>query len=139
MHGSTMQHGGGVMVVGGCCAGPIGPAWLPQQGASFIIKQDSEPKHTSRLCQGYLTLMVMECCVLHPIERGWDEMELRVEPKEATGPQQEKKHFWSPPQQDDEENLKNRCSSCQSKGREKRISNRKTWFIFIVHSLLFTT
>lgn len=84
MHGSTIQHGGGVMVVGGCCSGPIGPAWLPQQGASFIIKQDNEPKHTFRLCQGYLTLMVMEYCVLHPIERGWDEMELRVEPKEAT-------------------------------------------------------
>lgn len=48
-----MQHRGGVMVVGGCCAGPIGPTWLPQQGASFIIKQDNELKHTSRLCQGY--------------------------------------------------------------------------------------
>lgn len=46
--------------------GDTGPAWQPQQqnavpptlrflGQSSIVQQDSDPKHTSGLCQGCVT------------------------------------------------------------------------------------
>ncbi|CAJ0928226.1 unnamed protein product [Ranitomeya imitator] len=75
----TVKHGGGGVMVWGCFAGDtVGdlfkiegilnqhgyhsilqrhaiPSGLRLVGPSFIFQQDNDPKHTSRLCKGYLT------------------------------------------------------------------------------------
>ncbi|CAJ0954683.1 unnamed protein product [Ranitomeya imitator] len=75
----TVKHGGGGVMVWGCFAGDtVGdlikiegilnqhgyhsilqrhaiPSGLRFVGPSFIFQQDNDPKHTSRLCKGYLT------------------------------------------------------------------------------------
>ena len=85
----TVEHGGGVMVWG-CFAGDtVGelfriqgtlnqhgyhsilqqyaiPSGLRFVGLSFVFQQDNYPKHTSRLCKGYLTKMESDG-VLHQI------------------------------------------------------------------------
>ncbi|XP_073528959.1 uncharacterized protein [Phyllobates terribilis] len=77
----TVKHGGGGVMVCGCFAGDtVGdlfkiegilnqhsyhsilqrhaiPFGLHLVGPSFIFQQDNDPKHTSRLCKGYLTKM----------------------------------------------------------------------------------
>jgi hypothetical protein len=74
-------------------------------GLSFVYKQDNDPKHTSRLCKGYLTKDSDE--VLHqmswppqspdrnPIEMVWDEMDCRVKEKQPTSAQ----HMGTPSRQ----------------------------------------
>ena len=70
-------------------------------GQGFILQQDNDPKHTSRLCQNYLRrkeqdgrLEIMEWPAqspdLNPIELVWDELDRRVkanQPSSAT-------HLW---------------------------------------------
>ena len=75
----TVKHGGGGVMVWGCFAGDtVGdlfkiegilnqhgyhsilqrhaiPSGLRLVGPAFIFQQDNDPKHTSRLCKGYLT------------------------------------------------------------------------------------
>ena len=82
------------------------PAWLPQHpaatchpipsqrlvGPSFIFQQCNGPKHTSRLCKGYLTKKESDGVLcqmtwlpqspdLNLIEMVWDEMDRRVKAK----------------------------------------------------------
>ena len=77
----TVKHGGGGVMVWGCFAcdtvcdlfriqGQHGshsilqryiiPSGLRLVGLSFVFQQDNDPKHTSRLCKGYLT---NKCCI----------------------------------------------------------------------------
>ena len=73
-------------------------------GPSLIFQQDNDPKHTSRLCRGYLTkesdgaLHQMtwppQLHDLNHIEMVWDEMDCRVKAKGPTSAQ----HLWELPQ-----------------------------------------
>ena len=58
-------------------------------GLSFVCQQDNDPKHTFRLCKGYLTKKESDGVLhqmtwplqlpdLHPIEMVWDELDCRV-------------------------------------------------------------
>lgn len=60
------------------------PSGLRLVGPSFIFQQDNDPKHTSRLCKGYLTkkesdgVLCQTTCPpqspdLNPIETVWDD------------------------------------------------------------------
>ena len=76
------------------------PSGLRLVGLSFVFQQDSGPKHTSRLCKGYLTkesdgavhLMTWppQSPALHPIEMVWDELDRIVNEKQPTSAQ----HMW---------------------------------------------
>ena len=67
---------------------------------SIVFQQDNDPKHTSRLCKGYLTkesdgvLHQMtwppQSPDLNPIEMVWDELDRRVKEKQPTSAQ----HMW---------------------------------------------
>jgi transposase len=67
---------------------------------SFIFQQDSDPKHNSRLCKGYLTkesdgvLHQMtwdpQSPHLNPIEMIWDVLDRIVKEKHPTSAQ----HMW---------------------------------------------
>ena len=65
-------------------------------GQSFVFQQDNDPKHTSRLCKGYLTKESDEMTWspqspdLNPIEMVWDEMDCRVKENKPKGAQ----HMW---------------------------------------------
>jgi len=84
----TVKHGGGDVMVWGCFAGDtVGdlfkiqgtlnqhgshsillryaiPSGLRFVGMSFVFQQDNDPKHTSRLCKGYLTMKKSNgCCI----------------------------------------------------------------------------
>lgn len=71
-------------------AAPCNTLWCIGQG--FTLKQDNDPKHTSRLCQNYHRrkeqdgrLQIMEwraqSPALNPIELVWDELGRRVKSK----------------------------------------------------------
>ena len=76
------------------------PSGLRLVGLSFVFQQEKDPKHTSRLCKGYLTkesdgvLSQMtrppQSPDLNPIEMVWDELDRRVEEKQPTSAQ----HMW---------------------------------------------
>ena len=121
----TMKRGGGCVMVWGCFAGDTvgdlfktegtlnqhGYRSILQQyailsslrlvGPSFIFQQDSDPRHTSRLCRGYLTKKESDGVLrqmtwppqspdLNPIEMVWDEMDCRVKAKGPTSA----RHRW---------------------------------------------
>ena len=103
----TVKHGGGGVMVWGCFASDtVGDLFkMPSHpvciGPSFIFQQDNDPKHTSRLCKGYLTKKESDGVLrqmtwppqspdLNPIKMVWDEMDRRVKAKGPTSAQ----HFW---------------------------------------------
>ena len=125
----TVKHGGGGVMVWGCFAGDtVGdlfkiegtlnqhdyhsilqrhaiPSGLRLVGPSFIFQQDNDPKHTSRLCEGYLTKKESDGVLcqmtwppqspdLNPIKMVWDEMDRRLKAKGPTSAQ----HLWELPQ-----------------------------------------
>ena len=121
----TVKHGGGSVMVWGSFAGSrVGdlhrvsgtlnqncyhsilqrhaiPSGIRLVGQGFILQQDNDPKHTSRLCQNYLRrkeqdgrLQIMEWPAqspdLNPIELVWDELDRRVKAKQPTSAT----HLW---------------------------------------------
>ncbi|KAL6484791.1 hypothetical protein MHYP_G00068360 [Metynnis hypsauchen] len=119
----TVKHGGGAVMVWGCFAGDtVGdlfkiegtlnqhgyhsilqrhaiPSGLRLVGRSFIFQQDNDPKHTSRLCKGYLTKKESDGVLRQmtwppqspdPIEMVWGELDRRVKAKGPTSA----KHLW---------------------------------------------
>ena len=77
------------------------PSHLVCFGPSFILQQDNDPKHTSRLCKDYLTKKESDGVLhqmtwppqspdLNPVQMVWDEMDHRVKTKGPTSAQ----HLW---------------------------------------------
>ena len=63
-----------------------------------MFQQDNDPKHTSRLCKGYLMkkesdgvlhqmISPPQSPILNTIEMGWDELDRRVKEKQPTSAQ----------------------------------------------------
>ncbi|CDQ98391.1 unnamed protein product [Oncorhynchus mykiss] len=71
------------------------PIWFGLSGTIIVFQQENGPKHTSRLCKGYLTKKEMlhqmtwppQSPDLNPIEMVWDELNHRVKEKQPTGAQ----------------------------------------------------
>jgi len=77
------------------------PSGLRLVGHPFVFQQDNNPKHTSRLCKGYLTKKESDGVLhqmtwppqspdLNPIEMVWDELDRRVKERQPTSAQ----HMW---------------------------------------------
>ena len=77
------------------------PSGLRSVGPSFVFQQDNDPKHTSRICNGYLTKKESDGVLgqmtwppqspsLNPVEMVWDELDHRVKAKQPTSAQ----HLW---------------------------------------------
>ena len=71
------------------------PIWF---ALSFVFQQANDPKHTSRLCNGYFTKKESDGVLhqvtwppqspdLNPIEMVWDELDSRVKEKQPTSAQ----------------------------------------------------
>ena len=69
------------------------PSGLRLVGPSFVFQQGIDPKHTSRLCKGYLTKKESDGVLrqmtwpqqspnLNPVEMVWDELDHRVKAKQ---------------------------------------------------------
>ena len=121
----TVKHGGGGVLVWGCFASnTVGdlfriqvtlnqhgyhsilqrytiPSGLCLVGPSFVFQQDNDPKHTSRLCKGYLTKKESDGVLhpltwppqspdLNPIELVWDELDRTVKERQPASGQ----HMW---------------------------------------------
>ena len=120
----TVKHGGSVMIWGSFAGSRVGnlhrvtdtlnlkgnhsilqrhaiPSGLHLVGQGFILQQDNNPKHTSRLCQNYLIrkeqdsrLQIMEWPAqspgINPIKLVWDELDRRVKAKQPTSAT----HLW---------------------------------------------
>jgi len=115
----SVKHGGGSCMVWGCFAGASSghlvevkgtmkkeqyhsilqrhaiPSGIRMVGRNFILQQDNDPKHTSKLCRDYLkrkestgVLKVMcwppQSPDLSPIELAWDELNRRVKRKQPS-------------------------------------------------------
>uniref|UniRef100_A0AAZ3S4K8 Tc1-like transposase DDE domain-containing protein n=1 Tax=Oncorhynchus tshawytscha TaxID=74940 RepID=A0AAZ3S4K8_ONCTS len=76
------------------------PSVLCLVGLLFVFQQENDPKHTSRLCKGYLTKKESDGVLyqmtlppqspdLNPIEMFWDEMDRRVKENKPTSAQQQ--------------------------------------------------
>lgn len=121
----TVKHGGGSVMVWGCFGGFESgnfiqvkgtmrkedyysilqrhaiPSGLRLIGRNFILQQDNDPKHSSKLCTNYIegkerqgVLQIMkwppQSPDLSPIELAWDELDRRVR---AQHPKSEKELF----------------------------------------------
>src|SRR4029434_2353074 len=69
------------------------PSGLRLVGPSFVFQQGNDPKHTSRLCKGYMTKKESDGVLgqmtwppqspnLKPVEMVWDELDRRVKEKQ---------------------------------------------------------
>lgn len=115
----TVKHGGGAVMLWGCFAGNSAgdihrvtgilnqngyhsilqrhaiPSGTRLIGDNFVLMQDNDPKHTSKLCKNYLQkkmdekkLTVMEWPAqspdCNPIELVWDELDRRVKKRQPS-------------------------------------------------------
>ena len=109
---ASVKHGGGNVMVWGCFGGgKVGDLYKVKGilnkvgyhsilqchaiscgqrlfGANFLLQQDTDPKHTSKLCKNYLgkkqsvgILSVMEWPDLNPIELLWEQLDRMVRKK----------------------------------------------------------
>ena len=77
------------------------PTVCAQWDQHLYFNRDNDPKHTSRLCNGYLTKKESDGVLgqmpwpqqspnLNPVEMVWDELDHRVKAKQPTSAQ----HLW---------------------------------------------
>ena len=77
------------------------PSGLCLVGLSFVFQQDNAPKHTTMLCNGYLTMKESDGVLhqmtwppqshdLNPVAMVWDELDCRVKEKQPISAQ----HMW---------------------------------------------
>jgi hypothetical protein len=96
IQGTLKQHGYHSILP--CYAIPSGFCLV---GLSFVFQQVNDPKHTSRLCEDYLSKKKSDGVLhqmtwppqlheLNPIELVWDELNSRVKEKQPTSAQ----HMW---------------------------------------------